>query len=340
MNKRKSVYISRNYKGVSAGNDARTDTEALLDDFGYRNIGLKQSFSQSKVTDFIRNLAGTIKGIIVMPVDGILFIQYPTKKYYVLLCKIAHLKHTKVISLIHDLGSFRRKKISVGQEIDRLNNSDYIIATNQKMKDWLITNNVKVEINSLGIWHFLSEEERKPEFRSGDNYPYTICYAGALNRRKNAFLYEFIPSPRNFVLNIYGDRFDIADTDNFHCRGYIDSDTFILTNNDDFGLVWDGDSMDECSGNFGAYLRYNTPHKVSFYLKSHLPVIIWKHAALAPFIEENRIGITIDSLTEINSILSSMTPGYYNEMKRNVIEVSKKLQSGFYLKQAIDKFNI
>lgn len=340
MNKRKSVYISRNYKGVSAGNDARTDTENLLGKFGYRNIALKQSFSQSKVTDFIRNLVGTIKGLILIPTNGILFIQYPTKKYYVLLCRVAHLKNTRVISLIHDLGSFRRKRISIEQEIGRLNHSDFIIATNQKMADWLTAHNIKAEINSLGVWHFLSKEERKPEFRSEDNYSYRICYAGALNRRKNVFLYEFISSPRNFVLNIYGDRFDIADTDNFHCRGYIDSDTFILTNNDDFGLVWDGDSMDECSGSFGAYLRYNTPHKVSFYLKSHLPVIIWKHAALAPFIEENRIGITIDSLTEINSILSSMTPGYYNEMKRNVIEMSKKLQSGFYLKQAIDKFNI
>lgn len=340
MNKRKSVYISRNYKGVSAGNDARTDTEALLDKFGYRNIGLKQSFSQSKVTDFIRNLVGTIKGLILIPTNGILFIQYPTKKYYVLLCRVAHLKNTRVISLIHDLGSFRRKRISIEQEIGRLNHSDFIIATNQKMADWLTAHNIKAEINSLGVWHFLSKEERKPEFRLDNNNPYSICYAGALNRRKNAFLYEFISSPRNFVLNIYGDRFDIADTNDFHCRGYIDSDTFILTNNDDFGLVWDGDSMDECSGSFGAYLEYNTPHKISFYIKSHLPVIIWKHAALAPMIEENRIGITIDSLTEINSILSFITPGYYNEMKRNVIEMSKKLQSGFYLKEAIDKFNI
>lgn len=340
MDKGKLVYISRNYKGTSAGNDARTDTEALLDQFGYRNIGLKQSFSQSKVPDFIRNLVGTIKGLILIPTKGILFIQYPTKKYYVLLCRVAHLKNTRVISLIHDLGSFRRKRISIEQEIGRLNHSDFIIATNQKMTDWLTDNKVKAKIDSLGVWHFLSKDERKPEFRLDNNSSYSICYAGALNRRKNAFLYEFIPYPRNFTLNIYGDTFDIADTANFQCKGYIDSDIFIQTNNDDFGLVWDGDSMDECSGSFGAYLKYNTPHKVSFYIKSHLPVIIWKQAALAPFIEENNIGIAIDSLTEINGILSSMTPEDYNEMKRNVIEMSKKLQAGFYLKQAIDKFYI
>ncbi|WP_029904723.1 galactofuranosyltransferase [Prevotella sp. 10(H)] len=339
MKNKKLVYISRNYKGVSAGNDARTDTEILLDKFGYKNIGLKRTFHQNKILDFTRNLFSTLKGIIFMPYDGVLFIQYPTKKYYTFLCRIAHFKHTKVISLIHDLGSFRRKKITEEKEIARLNHSDYIIATNEKMADWLKSKDIKAKISSLDIWHFLSDKEHSMQpITSG--YTYSISYAGALNRRKNAFLYDFIPYARNFNFNIYGDTFDIPDTDNFHCKGYIASDTFIMTNKDDFGLVWDGDSMDECTGSFGEYLKYNTPHKVSFYIKSHLPIIIWKKAALASFIEEHKIGIAINSLKEINDIIASIKPEEYNAMKQNTAEVSKKLQSGYYLQRAIDNLHI
>lgn len=62
--------------------------------------------------------------------------------------------------MIHDLGSFRRKKISISDEIDRLNHSDYIIATNEKMAGWLKSKGIKVEVSSLDIWHFKSEKER------------------------------------------------------------------------------------------------------------------------------------------------------------------------------------
>lgn len=41
-----------------------------------------------------------------------------------------------------------------------------------------------------------------------------------------------------------------------------------------FGLVWDGNSMDTCTGNYGSYLRINDPHKVSLYLSSGLPIIV------------------------------------------------------------------
>lgn len=45
--------------------------------------------------------------------------------------------------------------------------------------------------------------------------------------------------------------------------------------------VWDGDSVDTCAGNTGAYLRYNNPHKTSLYLACGMPVIVWKEAAIA-----------------------------------------------------------
>ncbi|NRO11242.1 Beta-1,6-galactofuranosyltransferase WbbI [Lactobacillus helveticus] len=56
--------------------------------------------------------------------------------------------------------------------------------------------------------------------------------------------------------------------------------------------------------NTGNYLRYNDPHKLSLYLASGIPVIIWKKAAEAKFVEENKVGITVDSLEDYRRYLS------------------------------------
>ena len=59
--------------------------------------------------------------------------QYPLKKYYELVCDMAHVRGARVVTLIHDLGSFRRKALSVEREIRRLNHSDVVIAHNESM---------------------------------------------------------------------------------------------------------------------------------------------------------------------------------------------------------------
>lgn len=75
--------------------------------------------------------------------------QYPLKKYFTLVCQIAHCKGAKVVVVIHDLGSFRRKKLTVAQEIHRLGHADYIIAHNSRMKQWLLDNGCKVPLGYL-----------------------------------------------------------------------------------------------------------------------------------------------------------------------------------------------
>ena len=108
----------------------------------------------------------------------------------------------------------------------------------------------------------------------------------------------------------------------------------------DFGLVWDGDALDTCSGNFGEYLRWNSPHKVSFCLRAGLPVVVWKQAAVAPIIKNNGIGLCIDTLSELNSLLPQITPEQMQAMRRNVKIISDKLKDGQFLKQAMNAIDL
>ena len=87
-------------------------------------------------------------------------------------------------------------------------------------------------------------------------------------------------------------------------------------------------------GKIGEYMSYNNPHKVSLYLRCHAPVILSKTAGLASFVEENGIGLTVDSLTDIDAVLAAVTPDQYESMRQNVIKVSDRLAQGYYFEHA------
>ena len=238
--------------------------------------------------------------------------------------------------MIHDLGSFRRKKLTIPQEIDRLRHSDYLITLNDSMSEWLQSQGCEVPKGSLKIWDYLSSafavDSREPVSA------YTVIYAGALNSNKNRFLYELDSLPRRWHLSVYGKGFEadrISGKDYFSYNGFLSADQLISSVRGDFGLVWDGDSYSTCIGNYGEYLQYNNPHKVSLYVRCHLPLIIWEKAALASFVKEEGIGICINSLEELDDVLSMLSSSDYQKMKENVGRISSRLSEGYYFRQAL-----
>lgn len=344
-------YISRKYKGLdSAGNKAKSDIEKIAEkEVHCKNIGLPFSTSRNTVVHFLRNLAGVIKAPFALQKGDVLILQYPLKKYYTFTCDMAHLRGAKIITIIHDLGSFRRKALTIEQEIERLNHSDIVIAHNEKMREWLHAHGCKAILSELGIFDYLSSAPLPEEKASttGRDRKFTVVYAGALTQRKNAFLYEWGTYIKSYDVALYGRNFDmnaVKGKERFHYYGFAQSDDFISNVKGDFGLVWDGSSVSSCEGNFGEYLKLNNPHKTSFYLRSGLPVIIWKQAALAHFVSSHGIGICINSLEELDDIMKNMTIEEFSRMKANVLRESRRLQAGHYasfaIKNAIETLDV
>ena len=335
MNK---TYFSKAYKDKnSAGNKAKTDIETILDNHGYMNLGKPQSIITSKVKAYFYTLGSILKTLSSLKKGDVLLIQYPFKKYYEFICSMAHRKGAKVITLIHDLGSFRRKKLTPAMEMERLRHSDYIIVHNESMKKWLIEHKINRPVDCLEIFDYLSENEAK-NINTADKF--RVIYAGALNRRKNAFLYSMGELINNYELHIYGGGFEKEEaqpSSNLFYGGYKPSEDFIADAQGEFGLVWDGDSTETCCGSFGEYMKYNNPHKVSFYIRCNLPVIIWEQAGLAPFVEKEGIGITISSLKDMDKKLAKLTKEDYLSMQKNIRRISNRLKSGYYTKAAVDK---
>ena len=148
----RNCYLSRNYKGVDgAGNKAKTDIERIMEEDGFVNIGLPQTRYTHTVLAFLVTLAGVLKAPFCLRKGDRLVLQYPLKKYFTFVCRMAHLRGAKVVVVIHDLGSFRRKKLTVEQEIRRLDHADYIIAHNEKMKRWL--EEKRLQASDRCAWH-------------------------------------------------------------------------------------------------------------------------------------------------------------------------------------------
>lgn len=336
-----NCYLSRNYRSTdAAGNKAKTDIERIMREMGFANVGLRQTAYRNVVVAFFATLAGVVKAPFCLHRGDVLFLQYPLKKYFAFVCRMAHLRGAKVVTVIHDLGSFRRQKLTVRQEIHRLNHADYVIAHNDSMKQWLEQHGCRSLLGTLKIFDYLSDTVSTATTKAQEQL-YSIVYAGGLSSRKNSFLYDWIDevgqSGGAYHIHLYGMGFETNKVrQGYHMQymGFVKSDELIATAHGDFGLVWDGQSMDSCKGDWGEYLRYNNPHKTSLYLRCGLPVIIWSKAALADFVTCRHAGLCVDSLHQLNDTLASLTRAEYDTMRRNAERISEQLASGHYFQEA------
>ncbi len=322
---------------IQSANKAKNDIDDIVEGMGFRNLTPTRK-QNGMMARFTAKVCGVARILTKMERGDILFLQYPMKKFYKTACVFAHLKGAKVVTVIHDLGAFRRHKLTPEQENIRLSRTDFIIVHNEEMKKHLLRHGCRLPLHCLGIFDYLSQTE--PARYATPHHPRSVVYAGGLGRWRNEFLYKLDPHIRNWTLDIYGKGLEEAyakDWRHIAYHGFLNSEEFVNRVEADFGLVWDGDSIDECSGNWGEYLRINNPHKTSFYLRSGLPVIVWSQAAMAPFVLKHRIGMAVDSLGDIDNALNALTEEEYGVMKENALKMGRQLGEGCFIKQALDE---
>jgi hypothetical protein len=307
---------------------------------GAVNLGLPTTFYDNKIVAFLLNLIGIVKMVFCLRRGDTLLLQYPVKKYFCFICNVAHFRKAKIVVVIHDLMSLHRKRITLATELSRLNKSDYIIASNEAMRQWLKEKDLQCPMGALGLFDYRSEASPASKSQPSGSHRWALVYAGALVMRKNSYLLELAQTAEHFDLHIYGNADGlpgIAEAPHAVCYPFTPADEFIRSADGDFGLVWDGDSLVTCQGDFGEYLRYNSPHKVSFYLRAGLPVIICREAAVAPIIEQEGISITIESISELEQKLQQLTIEDLMRMKNNVVRVSERLANGKYFVEALQQ---
>ena len=161
-----------------------------------------------------------------------------------------------------------------------------------------------------------------------------LIIAGALLRHKAGYIYEL---PESQTFNLYGKGYEEEGKENIAYHGALMPDDLPFELEGSFGLVWDGSTSATCATGYGEYLRINNPHKTSLYLASGIPVIIWKEAALAEFVEHYGCGFGVDSLYEIPDRIAALTDAEYERMLANCQKMSRRLRSGYYTIHALEE---
>ena len=336
----RKCYISRCYPGAYCGGfKGKMDMEKFLSLNGFINIGLPQKICKNKIYIFIYTFLSVLKAVLELKKGDILVLQYPLKKYYYFITSIARLKGAKVITLIHDLGCFRRKRLTLQKEYKRLSKTDYLIALSERMKEFMIDKGYKQGIGTLDVWDYYSNVY-PCETKYYGSGPIKIVYVGGLKESVNGFIYNLDQqtTQKKLFFDIYGDYFNkglLRHSDHFNYHGLTDSEEIIRTCSSHYGLLWYSQDINSIDGVLGEYLKFNTSHKISLYILANKPVIVWNQASFAEFTRDNNIGICISSLSELQEKLEQVTEKEYNEMVNNMAALSVKLRKGHYFLSSV-----
>lgn len=321
----------------TAGSKAKDDIITIAKEQGYQSVVVKNpQGKKARLSYLFKAISGQLKSFYKFDPELIVF-QYSGYNRFMSYIALHELKkHNKCpfYLLVHDVKTLRTNetsKLNQGDfsksEMTLFNKFDGLIVHNNKMKKWLQDNGVKVPMISLEIFDYINPQP----INEMQNFDKNINFAG--NLYKSFFLTKLNTKTKFIVYGVnplkYGNSVDY--------RGSKTPEEIPAFLNENFGLVWDGESLTECSGIDGNYMRYNNPHKTSLYLSSGIPVITWDQAAIADFIKQYNVGIVIDDLNRIDEILAKITEKQYLEMKNSTEQIAKKVREGFYTKTALCK---
>ena len=231
---------------------------------------------------------------------------------------------------------------AVQREIGMINQFRTIIVHNSRMKKWLADRGIPEEkMVMLEMFDYLAEKEEQTSKPKKENCEesgeYTIAFAGNLG--KSRFLDQLIDSENGSALRfaLYGIQPSEKIQKSGFYKGVESPDRLPNVLEGDFGLVWDGESLEEGQEAAGRYLRYNCPHKFSLYMAAGMPVIVGKQSAMAEITERETLGITVGSLRELPGKLAELSAEDYREMQENAQRIKERVRQGKYLEDALKK---
>lgn len=251
-----------------------------------------------------------------------------------------------VIACIHDVECLRlakRKDVDLKmrirvqrEEVSVLHSFSKIIVHNHSMRRILHAQYKipKEKMVSLKMFDYLIPSGKKPLTFGRTERQNSCVVAGNFKSEKAGYVYKL---PLGCEFELYGPNYEGTNADNIHYNGAYMPEELPFVLKGDFGLIWDGDSVDTCAGTYGEYLKINNPHKTSLYLACGIPVIVWKEAAVANFIKKCNCGVVISSLSQVKDVLESTSDEQYFTMKENAEKISRLLREGFFIKRAIEK---
>lgn len=316
-------------KNFNAGSKAMKDIMVLLESRGYKPVpalptGVNKflKLADIPVLLFITLFGVGRKGTIVyfMPsnVQRILFMKF-----------LRNLLGFRLICFINDIESMRMNKSKefAANEVKGITAADVILVPNENSvqilkKEYGIAN---LQV-AVGVWDYLVSGPSSCSEASADCSK-VVAFAGNLN--KSSFIKELDMIDLKF--RIWGSGIEKGNEANCEFMG-VESPERLVGNiaGCAWGLVWDGSSVETCSGLLGTYLRFNNSHKCGLYLAAGIPLIVWRESGMALFVEKYQVGICVSSLKEAAAIVNGMDGERYDLYRKNAQSIGELLRQGHF----------
>lgn len=349
-----SVYLLDYTKPLSGGaryngNIARKDVETTFLSIGAKFLDWKPlcTFNIRKLNGFMWQIGYACalwknRNIFVSQDEA--YIQYPYWGFGIkYIVKALKRRGVRVTFLVHDLEVLRFynvPQIEIDKQVRLLNSADCVLVHTTQMRDRLQQCGVTTTMKPILLFDYYAKDPyRDIEEQKADKN--TIAFAGCLDKSTN-FLKKLDASdiPSDYIYNFYGvkpkteflnkqisyqGKFSPEHTGGVHAG---------------WGLVWDGNDIDSCTGSLGEYLKMIAPHKLSLYIASGIPVIVWSQSAHAQFVKDQNIGIVVDSINDVYGIIHNISDENYLQKILNTRKIGDELRRGGYLKRVVsDSYN-
>ncbi len=320
-------------RAANAGVKPSTDFEDVLKGLGATGLGLRRGYFPNLKTVHLRNIIHNLLVLWQMPRDKVLVLQYPMQYHIRQMFHKAKKRGNKVIVIIHDINWLRDKHIYNFSDV--LEGADVIIAHTPNMARWLNERFPNAKTVVLDVFDYIQAKVPQAKAPEGS---YSVVFAGNLG--KSDFLRKLNIKGNDLKLVLYG----VGCPDSLVRKPFVDYRGSCMPEeipekiaSNSFGLVWDGASTTTCKGGFGQYLRYNAPYKLSSYIAAGIPTVVWSQMGIAEFVTKQNIGIAVDSLDNLESVLAGISNKMYAEMRANVSKLQKKVSTGGFAREALTK---
>lgn len=320
------VYITR-INGADIRDKAQyiqTRTAEIAFQLGCKEMGVYRYNAAAEISETLHvRVDGIIAGI---SAGDIVVCQFPTwngLRFERTLVEHIQAYHGHVVIFIHDFEALMENGWSSKlQETIRLYNcAESLIIPSYAMQVFLLENGIRNDMKFVvqEMWDYPSDMA----FNHAPGLKREICYVGS--PVKAAFPNQW---SYDTVLKVFSD--ELYTGKNVQQMGWMNSGALLQElSKGGFGLVWYGDEASY------QYMKYSNSVELSAYLAADIPIIVPRGISNQYIIEENHLGLIVDSLDEAVEKVQSMTEEKYQEHVRNVRKFGILIRDGYFTRKII-----
>lgn len=321
-----NVYITR----INGGNPydttqlGQTMIAQIANQLGYREMGIYHYDMDSEPEKELHIRADGIIGGISK--GDVVICQFPTwnsLRFERILLDHIRAYEGHIVIFMNDFQPLMHEKWrhKFQETIDLYNRVEVLIVASYAMREYLLENGIRKDMKFVvqEMWDYSTDIcfRDKPVLKreihfAGDAEKFT--FVNRWNYEIPLAAYSYIPCSGGNMRNM----------------GWMNQSALLLVlSKGGFGLAWYGDEL------WHQYMEYNNSIKTSAYLAAGIPVIAPRGISYQYLIEENHLGLVVDSLEEAVEKVRDMTEEEYSEYVDHVGKFAPLLRQGYFARKLL-----